>query len=79
MAQLDVVAAPEDSYETRELAWELQQPHPDQQRVRLFIEQNADLRRAMELSHLKETDLAKKPALKALHLQRHLGSPQPGA
>lgn len=71
MAQMDMTAQ-EDSYETRELAWELQQPHPDQQRVRMFIEQSADLRRAMELSHLKETDLARKPALKALHLQKHL-------
>lgn len=71
MGQLDI-AVMEDSYETRELAWELQQPHPDQQRIRLFLEQDADLRRAMTLAHLAESDLAKKPALKPLKLDRHL-------
>ncbi len=78
MGQLDT-ALIEDSYETRELAWELQQAHPDQQRIRIFLEQEADLRRAMELAHLGESDLAKKPALKPLRLDRRLKDTHIGA
>ena len=62
------------SYETRELAWELQQSHPDQQRIRLFLEQSADLRTAMLLANMKENDLLRNPALKPLQLQRYLGA-----
>jgi|GEM_PF-1285537 len=61
-----------DSYETRELAWELQQEHPDQMRIRLFLENAADLRAALKLAKLEERDLLKKPGLKPLQLQRHL-------
>lgn len=71
MGQLDKTFN-EESYETRELAWELQQPHPDQGRVRLFLEQEADLRSALRLAQIPEIDLHKKPALRPLHLQRHL-------
>lgn len=63
---------PYDSYETRELAWELQQPHPDQQRIRLFLDQNADLHAALRIAKLGEGDLTRKPGLKSLHLERHL-------
>lgn len=61
-----------DTYETRELGWELQQEHPDQQRIRLFLEQGADLKAAMTLAGLKESDLARRPTLKPLQLQRRL-------
>jgi hypothetical protein len=71
MGQLDKTFN-DESYETRELAWELQQPHPDQGRVRLFLEQEADLRRALHLANIAEADLVKKPALRSLHLERHL-------
>ncbi|HCS22637.1 MAG TPA: hypothetical protein PLW48_03010 [Alphaproteobacteria bacterium] len=71
MGQLDKTFN-EESYETRELAWELQQPHPDQGRVRFFLENAADLRRALSLANIEERDLQKKPALRPLHLQRHL-------
>jgi len=63
----------EVSYETRELAWELQQEHPDQQRIRLFLEQGADVRHAMTMAGLQENDLTRRPMLKPLQLQRHLG------
>lgn len=71
MGQLDKTFNTE-SYETRELAWELQQSHPDQGRVRLFLEQEADLRSALRMANIAETDLIKKPALRSLHLERHL-------
>lgn len=73
MAQLDTERQYE-SYETRELAWELQQPHPDQQRIRLFLENNADLRAALQIAKIAEKDLTRKPALKPLQLHRHLDS-----
>ncbi|MFN7115036.1 MAG: hypothetical protein ACK4PK_11835 [Alphaproteobacteria bacterium] len=71
MGQLDKTFN-EESYETRELAWELQQPHPDHGRVRLFLEQDANLRDALRLANIEERDLLKKPALRTLHLERHL-------
>lgn len=71
MAQLDTETNYE-SYETRELAWELQQAHPDQQRIRLFLDQNADLRAALRIAQIQERDLTRKPGLKSLHLERHL-------
>ncbi len=71
MGQLDKTFNSE-SYETRELAWELQQSHPDQGRVRLFLEQEADLRSALRMANIAEADIVKKPALRSLHLERHL-------
>lgn len=71
MGQLDKTFNTE-SYETRELAWELQQSHPDQGRVRLFLEQEADLRSALRMANIAEADIVKKPALRSLHLERHL-------
>lgn len=71
MAQLDTDVQHE-SYETRELAWELQQPHPDQQRIRLFLENNADLRAALRIARIAEKELLRKPGLKSLQLHRHL-------
>lgn len=74
MGQLDTdFNADALSYETRELAWELQQEHPDQQRIRMFLENEADLRQALKIAHINEKELLKKPALKPLQLQRHLG------
>lgn len=70
MGQLDRTG---DSYETRELAWELQQDHPDVQRIRFFLDNDADLRAAMRLANLQMRDLLRKPGLKALSLQKHLG------
>lgn len=70
MGHLDT--APEnDSYETRELAWELQQAHPDQQRIRFFLDNAACLRSALRMANLAEQDLLKRPALRPL-VQRHL-------
>ncbi len=71
MGQLDKTFNAE-SYETRELAWELQQSHPDHGRVRLFLEQEADLRSALRMANIAEADIVKKPALRSLHLERHL-------
>jgi hypothetical protein len=71
MGQLDTEYM-DDSYETRELAWELQQHRPDQQRIRIFLEQEADLRRALRLANLQEKDLTRHPMLKSLHLEKHL-------
>ncbi len=58
--------------ETRELAWELQQEHPDQRRIKYLMENDADLRVAMQLAALSEKELLRRPALKPLQLQRHL-------
>lgn len=74
MGQLDTeFNADASSYETRELAWELQQDHPDQQRIRMFLENEADLRQALKIADINEKELLKKPALKPLQLHRHLG------
>lgn len=78
MAQTDIALENLD-YQTRELSWELQQPHPDQQRIRMFLEQDADLRLAMAAANLHATDLLKKPAFKPLQLQRYLKEEQLGA
>lgn len=58
--------------ETRELAWELQQEHPDQRRIKYLMENDADLRVAMQLAALSEKELLRRPALKPLQLHRHL-------
>jgi hypothetical protein len=69
MGQLDKTG---DSYETRELAWELQQDHPDVQRIKFFLDSEADLRAAMRIADIQMKDLLKKPALKQLRLQKLL-------
>lgn len=61
-----------ESYETRELAWELQQNQPDQQRIRMFLENQADLREALKIAAIDEREILRKPALKPLQLQKHL-------
>jgi hypothetical protein len=71
MGQLDRSTA-SDSYETRELAWELQQPHPDAQRVKFFLDNAGDLRSAMRIANLQMKDLLKKPGLRPLRLQKLL-------
>ena len=70
MGQLDRSAA--DSYETRELAWELQQDHPDTQRIRFLLDGQGDLRTAMRIANIQMKDLLKKPALRQLRLQKLL-------
>lgn len=70
MGQLDRTNI--DSYETRELAWELQQEHPDTQRIRFLLDSQGDLRAAMRIADIQMKDLLKKPALKALRLQKLL-------
>jgi len=73
MGQLDAnFNAEAESYETRELAWELQQTQPDQQRIRMFLENQADLRQALKIADINENELLRKPALKPLQLQKHL-------
>ena len=75
MGQLDVTFTGEN-YETRELAWELQQPHPDQQRIRYLLDTEADLRMALRLANIGEKEILKRPALRPLQLQRYLGALQ---
>lgn len=73
MGQLDTeFNAGAESYETRELAWELQQNQPDQQRIRMFLENQADLRQALKIAAIDEQEVLRKPALKPLQLQKHL-------
>lgn len=62
----------EFSYETRELAWELQQSYPDQQRIRFLLENEADLKGALKMARLQPKDVLKKPSLKPLQLQKLL-------
>lgn len=71
MGQLDATFTGEN-YETRELAWELQQPHPDQQRIRYLLDSTADLRAALRLANIGEKEILKRPALRPLQLQRYL-------
>jgi hypothetical protein len=71
MGQLEKSSAA-DSYETRELAWELQQEFPDQARIRYFLDSDADLRGAMRLANLQLKDILKKPSLRGLRLQKLL-------
>jgi len=75
MGQLDVTFTGEN-YETRELAWELQQPHPDQARIRYLLDTEADLRMALRLANIGEKEILKRPALRPLQLQRYLGAVQ---
>ena len=70
MGQLD--RSNTESYETRELAWELQQDHPDTQRIKFLLDSEADLRVAMRIADLQMKDLMKKPALRQLRLQKLL-------
>ncbi len=69
MGQLET--ADTTTYETRELAWELQQPHPDQQRIKFFLDNAADLRSALRMANMAEKDLMKRPALRPF-VARHL-------
>lgn len=66
-----------DNYETRELAWEIQQPHPDQQRIKFFLEDGACLRSALRMANMAERDLMKRPQLRPL-VQRHLDGNKDG-
>lgn len=75
MGQLDQTFEADVNYETRELAWELQQARPDCQRIRLFLENAADLRAALRIADIKEADILRKPALKILHLEKYLTAP----
>lgn len=61
-----------DSYETRELAWELQQSHADQERIRFLIDTGADLRMALIMAKVNPKDLSKNPHLKPLQLHKYL-------
>ncbi len=70
MGQLDRSSI--DSYETRELAWELQQDKPDTQRIKFLLDSQADLRAAMRLGNLQMKDLMRKPELRQLRLQKLL-------
>ena len=72
MGHLDTSLIDEGSYETRELCWELQQAHPDTQRIKFLIEREADLKRAMLLAHIQEKELLKRPELRHLQLHRYL-------
>ena len=71
MGQLDKTLDA-DTYETRELAWELQQNNPDQQRIKFFLENAACLRSACRLAKIAEKDLLKRPSLRSLQLQKFL-------
>ncbi len=68
-----------DSYETRELAWELQQPHTDQERIRFLLDTGADLKSALLMAKLNPKDLLKNPHLKPLQLQKRLDAAAQGA
>ena len=72
MGQKDKSPELELSFETRELAWELQQDHPDNHRVRYLMEKSANLREAMRMANVREQDLSRKAVLKPLQLHRHL-------
>jgi hypothetical protein len=70
MGQLD--RSTTDSYETRELAWELQQVSPDAHRIKYLLDGQADLRAAMRLGNIQMKDLLRKPELRQLRLQKLL-------
>ena len=68
----------ETTLETRELVWELSQPHIDRARIRFLIDTGASVRDALRLADIDEKQLMKSPQLRVLQLHRHLGS-QAGA
>ncbi len=73
MAKSTPPAANHAAAETEELAWELQQPKPDTLRIKWLIEdRGADVAGALALADLKMEDLQKKPALRPLHLEKHI-------
>lgn len=76
MASLETTDS-NDNYETRELAWEIQQPHPDQQRIKFFLEDGACLRSALRMANMAERELMKRPQLRTL-VQRHLNDHKEG-
>lgn len=62
------------NYATRELADELTQHHPDHQRIRLFLEQDADVKAALQLAGQEPTAIRRKnPALGTL-LNPYIGA-----
>lgn len=71
MNHLDAPKDNQESYETRELTWELQQKHADTQRIKFLIEQGADIKHALHLAKIQEKDLMKRPELRPLQLQKH--------
>lgn len=71
MGQIDTLESAL-SYETRELAWELQQQHIDQERIRYLMDLGADLKSALGLAHIEPAMLTKNPTLRQLQLQKHL-------
>lgn len=71
MGQIDTLESAL-SYETRELAWELQQQHIDQERIRYLMDQGADLKAALGLAHIEPATLTKNPTFRQLQLQKHL-------
>lgn len=60
------------SAETRELAWELNQNHPDQMRIKYLIENQADIKTALSIANLRIEQINKKPLLRQLHLEKML-------
>jgi hypothetical protein len=60
------------SAETRELAWELKQDHPDQMRIRFLIDNQADLKMALSLADLRIEQISKMPVLRQMHLEKIL-------
>ena len=71
MGQLDTDFT-NDTYETRELAWELSQNFADPDRIRFLMESGADLRHALRLANMTEKEVLGNKALRSLHLQKHL-------
>lgn len=72
MSTIDTTSTENENYETRELAWELQQQNPDAHRVKFLIDQEANIHAAMLLAKMQEKDLLKKSSLRHLKLQRYL-------
>ncbi len=68
MGQLETV---DTTYETRELAWELQQPIPTSSESSFSSITPPDLRSALRMANMAEKDLMKRPALRPL-VARHL-------
>ena len=67
----------ETTLETRELVWELSQPHIDRARIRFLIDTGASVRDALRLADIDEKQLMKSPQLRVLQLHRHLASHAP--
>jgi hypothetical protein len=61
-----------DTYETRELAWELSQEHTDNDRIKFLMDTGADLRIALQIANIPVQQLTKNPGLKSLQLHKRL-------